>query len=98
MALPLIAVDLNTMLSKKVKVPPTPMAHRAAPISISSSPRPHVCECSESYSRGLHSGFASGHLGFLQLSKSVKCNQNLKTAIPQLSRMGSLLCLLQIFR
>ena len=33
----------------KVKVPPAPLAHRAAPISVSSSPRPHVCECSESY-------------------------------------------------
>ena len=46
----------------------------------------------------LHSGFASGHLGILRLFKNVKCNQNLKRAIPQLSKMGSLLCLLQIFR
>ena len=36
----------------KVKVPPAPMAHRAAPISASSSSRPHVCECSESNSGG----------------------------------------------
>ena len=34
------------------KVPPAPMAHRAAPISVSSSPRPHVCGWSESYSGG----------------------------------------------
>ena len=29
------------------------VAHRAVHISVSSSPRPHVCECSESYSGGL---------------------------------------------
>ena len=28
------------------------MAHRAVPISVSSGPRPHVCEYSESYSGG----------------------------------------------
>ena len=28
----------------KVKVPSAPMAHRAAPISVSSSPKPHICE------------------------------------------------------
>ena len=37
----------------KGKVPTAPMVHRTAPISVSSSPRPHVCECSESYSGGL---------------------------------------------
>ena len=44
-----------------------------------------------------HSGFTSGHLGFWRLLKHAKCNQPFTTAIPQLSRMGSLLCLLQIF-
>jgi len=34
---------------EKIKVPP---AHRAAPTSVPSSPRPHVCKCSESYSGG----------------------------------------------
>ena len=34
----------------KVKVPPALLAHRAATISVSSSSRPQVCECSESYS------------------------------------------------
>ena len=32
---------------------PAPVAHRAAPISVSSSPRPHVYECSDSYSGAL---------------------------------------------
>ena len=38
---------------QKAKVPPAPMAHRAATISVSSSPRPYVCEGSEGYSGGL---------------------------------------------
>ena len=38
---------------KKVKVCATLMAHRAVPISVSSSPRPHICKCSEGYCWGL---------------------------------------------
>ena len=40
----------------KIKLLPAPMAHRAAPISVSSSPRPRICECSESYSGGWSTG------------------------------------------
>ena len=44
---------LRIDLCQNVKFLPAPIAHGAAPISVASSPRSLICDCSESYSRGL---------------------------------------------
>ena len=66
---------LANLRVRLVKVLPTPMAHMAAPISVSISSRPHICKCSKCYTQRFWRIGSSAYLTFPIHSHTLSARQ-----------------------